>query len=310
MISTGRKGEQAQARISRAAKFVTLIVALPSLSVAANASAQSKAGQVSDTFSVRGSNAFQISVDGSRSSVRLAVAQRFASGRVAEAEYTAPASSSGTEIQANLGILGSIAMKFHPSGTKRFTTYRPKGCRQHTVVRQVGTFEGTFRFVGEGGYTTAEVDKAEGSTGPPVNTFCGGFFGGHGNIHQQHRQHHHTSPTQFLFASTANRVTNFIAASNGRYHSAFGAELNETVGTFSIYRHVATVGPVSDFSATSRKHANVLPPAPFSGGATFERHGKGVRPSWSGSLSVSFPGKREVPLTGPDFTSVELDQIP
>jgi hypothetical protein len=89
----------------------------------------------------------------------------------------------------------------------------------------------------------------------------------------------------------------------------FTAEADEKIEDVSVRRSVTELAPVASFVVSPHlRRATVTPPAPFSGTATFERHGKSMPPSWTGSLSVSFPGRPNLPLTGPRFRFVTLGQ--
>ena len=285
---------------------------LVSLTAATNASAQSKPDKISADFSVMGSNDFQIYVEGSRHSVTVSVSKGgLGKFDASEADYTAPATTTKTEIQADIGGLVGISMHFHPSKTRRFKAVTPTGCRPYYVTRQIGTFVGTFRFTGEGNYTSAETITAKGSTGTPVTNFCGAFEGS-GNGHHPHVDHHRPPPSQSLQAVTANHLLIFQALAGGNPRRVqFFANLKETIGAISIVRFIATGGPASDFLlAQNPDGATIAPPPPFAGSATVESQGKGVPPLWSGDLSAFFPGKPEVPLTGSDFSSVEFHEEP
>ncbi len=74
-------------------------------------------------------------------------------------------------------------------------------------------------------------------------------------------------------------------------------------GTYRSLRIVAKRSRPSRFRFDrALRTATVVPPAPFSGTATFRRGAKGSVPTWSGSLAVSFPGQPGVPLVGSAFT--------
>ncbi len=50
-------------------------------------------------------------------------------------------------------------------------------------------------------------------------------------------------------------------------------------------------------------NVNVVASNPFSGTGAYSQ-APGLTASWSGDLSVSLPGARDVPLTGPGFSAV------
>ena len=125
---------------------------------------------------------------------------------------------------------------------------------------------GTFRFTGEGNYTSAETITAKGSTGTPVTNFCGAFEGS-GNGHHPHVDHHRPPPSQSLQAVTANHLLIFQALAGGNPRRVqFFANLKETIGAISIVRFIATGGPASDFLlAQNPDGATIAPRLPLLG---------------------------------------------
>ena len=78
----------------------------------------------------------------------------------------------------------------------------------------------------------------------------------------------------------------------------FGASIRERRGDLKIDRSVGHGCPRTfDFDVPSGK-ARVRPPRPFAGTATYRRP-PGGRPRWRGDLSVDFPGRSDIRLTGP-----------
>jgi hypothetical protein len=79
----------------------------------------------------------------------------------------------------------------------------------------------------------------------------------------------------------------------------FSASISERRGQLSIERAVETEAKPAAFDYdVAAGVATVTPPAPFDGEATYSRTPKGGA-SWHGNLSVDFPGRAGVPLTGP-----------
>lgn len=79
----------------------------------------------------------------------------------------------------------------------------------------------------------------------------------------------------------------------------FAASISERRGGMGISRSVdVTAAPGAfDFDVPAGV-AFVTPPAPFAGEARYTRS-SGKRASWRGDLSVDFPGRAGVRLTGP-----------
>lgn len=287
--------------------WISVIVALACLgSLAVSGQAAGRPFQAK--FSVNSGNGYRISVAGWHHAVRILVTQgRVRIGRhVVQTEYSGRGIATRAGIEADLGSLGSISMRFHPSAKGRIRT-SSKHCVPHKVYRRPGTFSGSFRFFGEGSYAAFETAEARGSIGTSSDLTC---------VTVLPPLKGHRPPTPYLAARTSNRylADGFLAfgvertASDPR-HAYFTAESREHVEGLSVRRFVTKIAPASSFAVGSHlRSATVTPPPPFSGIATFERGGKDVSVSWSGSLSVSFPGKADVPLTGLDFKLLELGQ--
>jgi hypothetical protein len=139
--------------------------------------------------------------------------------------------------------------------------------------------------------------------GTPDHNLCGSLREGN-----EHPPRHSVPRFQSLQANTTNRSLYFSASGLGGHprFAAFTAIVKERIGPLKILRNVGNGSPSSFAVGPHLRTATVTPPAPFSGSATFQRQGESKSPSWSGSLAVSFPGKPDVPLTGPSFTSVFL----
>ncbi len=58
------------------------------------------------------------------------------------------------------------------------------------------------------------------------------------------------------------------------------------------------MGPDAFDCDPALRRAVLVPPAPFSGSASFTR-GAAPNHRWSGDLNVDLPGRSDVPLTGP-----------
>lgn len=278
--------------------------------VPAAAASAKEARPFSTEFSVRASNGYLISVSAGRHQLTITVAEGdLRSNHVVETTYTAPGAASPKGVEANLGTLGEISLRFVPSG-RTIAKRRPglpKGCKApQTVIRRVGDFVGVMRFEGEAGYTAAEATEVHGSAGIPEGLFCATFSNGSGG--EKHHPHPRVPSPPYLSATTAHNALDFAVAATGHHDGRvrFVASSTEKSGAISISRWVSVVAAPSNFELGPRlTTATVTPPPPFSGTATFRRRQKGP-PLWTGSLAVSFPGAPGTLLTGPNFTSVIL----
>jgi hypothetical protein len=197
-----------------------------------------------------------------------------------------------TSIEADLGALGKIAVTFHPSGQAR--TVRAK-CGGNRVSFDSGSYEGTIDFHGEEAYTTVEATAARGDLGFLVGALCPGITG--------------VSGGPFLPGAELNvkekgtRLGPHLKVvknhPGGRAH--FEASVSEKRGKISIARFAGMVAPAKSFDYDTRiQTATVRPPVPFSGTAHFRRAAKPVN-RWTGNLTVDFPGRSNVKLTGGDL---------
>lgn len=200
-------------------------------------------------------------------------------------------------IHAVFGSVGHADLNFQ---RKKRTVDRPE--RSCTSITETGTFHGAFSFAGENGYTAAAASSLPGEITRLPNGFCG--FGGDRK----------SVPTPDFLRAT--RVTARARIANGRV--AFGAlaldvdstvdflaTLREAVGPMTILRTASARGASAAFTlgpGDRPRNASVNPPAPFKGSAQL-RQRPGRRPTWTGSLSVSFPGAPEVALAGPGFAA-------
>lgn len=276
----------------------------------ATAASAEGARPFSAEFSLQASNGYLIHMSAGRHELTITVAERKPrSSHVVETTYSVTGAASPKGVEANLGALGEISLRFVPSGraiTKRRPKL-PKACKApRNIVRRQGTFVGVIRFEGEAGYTTVEASEVNGSVGTPEGVFCATFSNGSGGGKRHH--HPHVASPPYLGATTAHSALGFAAAARGHHDGRVGfvASSTEKNGAISIFRWASVVAAPSDFKFDRRlTTATVTPPPPFSGTATFRRRHKGP-PLWTGSLAVSFLGAPETPLTGSNFTSVIL----
>jgi hypothetical protein len=238
-------------------------------------------------FTVPASNGYRLDV---------AAAPR---GRVLVSAYQGPAlatySARGTvengTIHAQFGSLGSASMTFHRTGTKRIKL----PCGRDRVRVMTGTFDGSFSFNGEEGFTSASVSQAEAVVFPYpyLDLFCFGTTEsiGYGDGAELDGFGNPSGHEQISWAIAKDRP----GADAGMFASV--KELHDGV---LIDRHVFAHAPPSSFSWDSKlRTAQVVAPGgPFSGDASFS-----APATLSGSLSVSFPGESNVPLAGPDFAA-------
>ena len=193
-----------------------------------------------------------------------------------------------TSIEADLGAVGKIDVDFVPSGRARMERSE---CGGRPVAVDSGRYMGTIDFQGEQGYSEAHATSARGDAKFTLSLVCGEVrsegFGGH-------------SPGALLkVRRPASARIGFEARKNSPSRVArFSASIDERRGPLAVTRAVAAeAGPVAFDYDVPGGTAMVAPPAPFDGTA-FYRRAPGGRVTWHGNLSVDFPGRAGVRLTG------------
>jgi hypothetical protein len=284
MGSQIRPRVRCQLRLSIIALAVSALVALASPAGAAELAAPSG-------FRVAASNGYTLSViglddpHGERDAVFLLVRSRHAA-----VFYGARASVTPTSIRAELGVIGRINVSFVPTGQLRSER---SVCGGKTIQFDSGRYVGTIDFEGEEAYSKVHSSSASGEAAMAANLICPGFrsegIGGHSpgaRLTVEHR-----GPRRFEFTAMKNSPTR---------PARFTASVDERREGMQISRAVEVVAaPGSfDFDVASGV-ANVSPPKPFSGEASYSRRLPGKRPHWRGDLRVDFPGNSRVLLTGP-----------
>jgi hypothetical protein len=196
-----------------------------------------------------------------------------------------------TTIDADLGNLGRISVTRRPTGRTKTV---PRGCKPGARKRvPAERYEGTIEFHGEEGYTEVSATSA------PLDdvTLC--FTGGEGG----------RSPGKSLpgaridVEKRSNEYELEFDASQRRpgARTAVKAEIDELRGEFAIERVAWAFAPAGALRYDrDLQTATLEPPAPFAGHATFNRNASRAH-QWTGNLTVDFPGRSDVPLTGRGF---------
>jgi hypothetical protein len=195
----------------------------------------------------------------------------------------------GDAISADLGDLGSIDLHFVPTGQPRDDA---PTCIHRPVEVDSGAYEGRVEFEGEERFTEVHATRALGDAKFTIGLICAGSGneGAGGN-----------SPGARLLAHRklrSGKVT-FEAWKNSPTRPAwFEASIEERRGALAIGRGVSSsAGPGSFEFDVPAQSARVRPSSPFAGSAHFTRAGK-QRGVLRGRLSVDFPGRSGVSLTG------------
>jgi hypothetical protein len=277
-----------------------LLVLLALLAVPAAAAAQSG---LDLSFQLEASNGYKVTVGGYDATAFVKASRSGRSPRrSAWSTYVARGKVSPTSIRASFGRLGSAAMRFRPSGRVTHSR-RHRGCigpDRYTI--RLGVFVGSVHFRGEGGYTTASAHRVKGKIITPRLLLCRDTF--FDLSRQESRTHAAGKPakvTRFEAYFRSGLTAMVFAADRRPGKAGFLAETEQSLGSLAVFRGAFVRASPKTFSFDSRlSSAGVMPPAPFSGSAAFQRGPSGAK-SWTGSLAVSFPGAPDVSLTDPRF---------
>jgi hypothetical protein len=274
--------------------FVVASLFLAFASSPAEASVERHFSPPTARFVLPAGNGYQIAVERFRNRVSLS-ALHGGKSFFAATTYTVPGEFSAQRLEANFGKFGRVSVRLktermHKGKLEEQCTGKPETVRY-------GTFVGTIRFRGEGGYASVTARQAEGrtSTGEKMKCVFPNLRPGSGSGAHASRQ---VPPS--LTASQGRRRVFAVEFSGGKRRSLFfSAFSQEQRGRLGIFRDVFAEAPLSSFVfASDLSSATVQPPQPFQGEASFQRT---AGPTWSGTLSVDFPGLDGVRLAGPRF---------
>lgn len=207
----------------------------------------------------------------------------------------------GDGIKAKFPGFGRISVRFHPQGPPQHEPAFFPQCEGGATTKQRGQFVGTIRFRGERGYTSVQATRASGEVATTEKEICKRSIFDDGPDPVVDRTE------LYAYSRSKGRAVGFDASTLGPADSpftTFGATVVERRRGMTIFRGTGASGKSSQLVAgDSRPHplsATVTPPPPFHGSAEFQRTAEGDR-SWTGTLSVHFPGLDPVALTGPSF---------
>jgi hypothetical protein len=217
-------------------------------------------------------------------------------GRRVQTAYLARGVARPERLQATFGSFGKVKMRFREARNRSWRG-RVRTCRgANRFIKRRGVFRGNLRFRGEDGYVSIRVHRAKGAVvteAPKCKRRRGGGFDiPFANFSQ---------PKSAVLAIARQGVdaTAFLAVEDRR-STLFFAAREESRGKLAIVRMAALrrKSPIhTDEALTS---ARLNPPAPFHGTGRYRAAADGTS-TWSGGLSVNFPGKPRYPLTGPEF---------
>lgn len=251
-------------------------------------------GVVLSTMKLGGSHGYKVEVIGIHGKHLPDTVGIFATRKPFKVTYVSPGEP-GSGLAAAFGALGDVHVDFHRQ--KRSVEKLGKGCR---TITETGVFRGDISFSGESGYTGAKATAAKGEILRLPNGFCGLF-----RDRKAVRVPSILKTTSLVARSRTANGSLEVEASDFLHRSGFSvtASVREEVGALKITRSVSN-GPRKGVLALGPgKHphsADLHPASPFSGSGRFRDPTDGP-PTWTGSLSIAFPGVAPVALAGPAF---------
>jgi hypothetical protein len=249
---------------------------------------------------VRSSHGYWLTIDAAKGH-RVQLEAEGADGSVT---YSVPGTDSAAGIHAKLGKYGRIDMRWVPSGRVREVRLQChyRGVKKHYY--DTGSYVGTLRFEGGGGFTSATVHRVawHRSWYSPSVYSCGYSLStgepGAGVVINAGERGHMSTPVHF---------SAYRAHKGAKVE--YSARSEETEGPVKITRHAYAERGSDSLTLTAangKPTATVRPPAPFYGAATFEgaptlEHTNGSKGTLTGELGVEFPDATKARLAGEGF---------
>jgi hypothetical protein len=217
--------------------------------------------------------------------------------------YIARGTVTPHRIAASFGKFGRVDVHFKPVGLPARSPFqrRCRGVDHFTIQR--GAFVGSVRFAGEGNYVTAHSHRVRGRVRTPLHLHCAPprFHSRAGSLQRA------INPIDGGFHASLSAFWRHGVDSTGLF--SFGIRKSQLTAAFTeeslgsvalIHFGLAISKPqilTVDDALTS---AALTPPTPFHGKGTYSAAPDGTK-TWTGPLSVAFPGAPRWPLTGEQF---------
>jgi len=222
--------------------------------------------------------------------------------------YSTPAEVTADRVTAQFASMGQLDYHFAPKPNGRLDC---SGSEQGEAV-----FDGTFEFTGENSYVEINDAHAEGSFQVyPEPKDCP-----RGRLARRVvRYHpHYSEEGATLQARAGSRakkrvreVSVYDHGQRGRHKAAIFATSSEVREGMTVARGVQLLAGPDAFRWNLEKGtATLRPPAPFTGSASFTRHGNKGHGTWRGSLGMPILGGEPVKLAGREFRTFIHKGVP
>lgn len=232
-----------------------------------------------------------------------AIEQFFKRGAAVTA-YVARGTMTSRRIEASFGDLGRVSVRFRPSGRVLKSPRRRRCKGPDRFSARLGVFVGSIRFRSEDGRFDVRAHRAKGRVRSPRQLRCGSsrFSSGPRRYHRPVRQGGGGLRASILDAGwrdglSGAQLLGFKFGSG----TLFFAIAEASMGSMARLQYALGFGPSRALVHTDAlTEATLRPPSPFKGTGSYAAAADGAR-SWTGKLSVAFPGTPRLPLAGPPF---------
>jgi hypothetical protein len=209
-------------------------------------------------------------------------------------------------MRARFGKFGELSMSFREARNKTWLG-KPRNCRgSQRFLKRRGLFVGNLRFKDRDGDVSLKVHRAKGSVVTVARKCLRQREQQRSRLPIAEQSSHQTESAFLALGRKGVNFTGFLAV-EGRKKTTFLAVHEETRGSMAVTQ-IAVVrnqGRAVRANETLTR-ARISPPAPFHGTGRYRAAPDGST-TWSGSLSVNFPGARRFPLVGPHYeTLIEI----
>jgi hypothetical protein len=258
-------------------------------------------------FTLRATRGYSVLVVAEGNSVLVEVGRK---GDHALTAYAVKGKVTRNLVQADLGALGSISMRFHRSRA-RGAVQRREFCRGvPEVIRRHGHYTGAVRLRGEGNYFSVGAHRAKGRLEAEGVSKCFDFddlFSRSARASSSRAKHEGDGRPRTFFASWREGGSSVLfGAMSRRRGTQFVALSEQSLGRMAIFHLAVAKAPSRVFALDDAiTSAKLSARKPFRGAGIYTAAPDGST-TWEGSMSVDFPGAPGFPLTGPQF-EVELD---
>jgi hypothetical protein len=218
--------------------------------------------------------------------------------------YVARGTVTEHRIAASFGRFGKVDVRFRPKGRVVESGHRRRCRGADHFTSRLGVFVGGVRFNGEGRYIAVRSHRAKGRVRSPLHLDCGSP-----SLHQLSSSRSRPASEAPDFSPTILTATSRHGVSSLELitlriggTTLFVAVNEESLGSMARMRFALTTASSKQAFAFNEAltGAAIRPPEPFHGSGTYRAAGDGTT-TWTGPLSVSFPGAPRLPLTGEGF---------